>query len=82
MPYSVDISKHEVEYDTETGVLLQKVMETDTSLSFSGVNGVNINGKNLDIFWPMPDLDSKANTKTSVFLRSFSLSVDVDSYSN
>ena len=82
MPYNVDIPKNEVEYDTETGVLLQKVMETDTSLSFSGVNSLNFTGKNVDIFWPMPDLDSKANTKTSVFLRSFSLSVDVDSYSN
>jgi hypothetical protein len=82
MPYNVDIPKNEVEYDTETGVLLQKVMDTDTSLSFSGVNSLNITGKNVDIFWPMPDLDSKANTKTSVFLRSFSLSVDVDSYSN
>jgi hypothetical protein len=57
-------------------------METDTSLSFSGVNSKNINDKNVNIFWPMPDLDSKANTKTSVFTRNYKLSVDVDSYSN
>lgn len=62
MPYNVDISKNEVEYDTETGVLLQKVLETDTSLTFSGVNSMNINGKNVNIFWPMPDLNSKAKT--------------------
>ena len=30
----------------------------------------------------MPDFDSKANTKTSVFLRNFKLSADLDSYSN
>ena len=57
-------------------------MDTDTSLSFSGVRSVYISGKNGNIFWPMPDLDSKANTKTSIFTRSLKLSVDVDSYSN
>lgn len=46
MPYSVDISNNEVEYDTETGILLQKVMETDTSLYFSGIDSANFSGKN------------------------------------